>query len=85
VADPTATTLAVRLTSSILAHNASYGLSYNAPSASGLHVYHSTFYDNGLINIAIFNQSNMADLHNNLYYGSAPTAHLFNQDTLTNA
>jgi len=84
VAEPAATTLRLDLSSSIIENNADYGLSYNAPSAAGFHIYHTTFYDNTGINLAVFNQTGVADIRNNLFYSSAPMTHLFSNAALAN-
>lgn len=84
-ADPSATTLRLDLSSTLIDRNGQYGLTFNAPAAAGLRVRHTTFYNNGAINLAIFGQSGIADLRNNLFHGSAPMAHLFVSSTLVSA
>lgn len=84
IAEPSATTLQVNLNTSIIDQNSSYGLSYNAPFATGLNIYHNTFYANTAINLAIFNQSGMADIRNNLFYSPLVMTHFFSAATLVN-
>jgi len=84
VADPLANTLRLDLSSSIIDVNGSFGLSYNAPSAAGLNVYHTTFYDNTVSNLAVFNQSGVANIRNNLFFSSAPMTHFYSAAALVN-
>lgn len=84
IADATTTSLAIKLSSSLLDNNTGYGLSYNAPQAAGLQIYHTDFIDNGSINLAIFAQSNLADIRNNLFYASSPMTDLYSAAALVN-
>lgn len=85
VAEPMAATLRLDLNTTIVDKNLGYGLSYNAPSAAGLKIYHNTFYDNGAINLAVFNQAGVADIRNNIFNSSAAMTHVFVNSTLTGA
>ena len=80
--DASATTLALKLSSSLIYNNTGNGVSYNAPAAAGLQAYHNTFYNNGVINLAVYGQSNLADIRNNLFYSSAPMTHLYSAAAL---
>jgi hypothetical protein len=74
VAEPTATTLKLILTSSLIFSNTSYGVSFNAPDAAGFEILQNTFYQNGSINLAVLNQAGTAEILNNLFSaGSAMT------------
>ena len=84
VLDATATTLALKLTSSLIYNNTGNGVSYNAPAAAGLQVYHNTFYNNGTINLSVYGQSSLADIRNNLFSSSAAMTHLFADTAPTN-
>lgn len=84
VLDATATTLALKLSSSLIYNNTGNGVSYNAPAGAGLQVYHNTFYNNGTINLAVYGQTNLADIRNNLFYSSAPMTHLYSAAALVN-
>ena len=77
VAAPSATTLRLDLSASIIDKNTGYGISYNAPEAAGFKLYHNTFYNNGIINLAVFNQTGVADIRNNVFNSSAAMTHLF--------
>lgn len=84
VAEPSALSLRLNLSSSIVDANGGYGLSYNAPAAAGFNIYHTSFYDNTTINLAVLNQTGVADIRNNLFYSSAPMTHLFSNAALVN-
>lgn len=84
VAAPSASSLHLKLSSSIIDANGGYGLAYNAPAAAGFTIYHTTFYDNTAINLAVLNQTGVADMRNNLFYSSAPMTHLFSAAALVN-
>lgn len=84
VLDATATTLALKLSSSLIYNNTGNGVSYNAPAGAGLQAYHNTFYNNGTINLAVYGQSNLADIRNNLFSSSAPMTYLFADTAPTN-
>ena len=84
VAEPTATSLLFELSSSIIDQNTGYGYSYNAPFAAGFKLYQNTFYNNGVINLAVFNQTGQVDIRNNLFYSSAAMTHLYSAATLVN-
>ncbi|MGD8926309.1 MAG: hypothetical protein PVG20_05645, partial [Thioalkalispiraceae bacterium] len=75
--DATATTLALKLSSSLIYNNTGEGVSYNAPVAAGLQIYHTTFYNNGVINLAVYGASSLADIRNNLFSSSAAMTHLY--------
>lgn len=81
IEEPTATTLQLNLSSSILDRNAMNGINYNAPLAAGLMVYHNTFYDNA-INLEILNQTGVADIRNNLFYLDTTGTHLYSASAL---
>ena len=77
VADATATTLKLVLTASLIYGNTNYGVNFNVPFGAGFNLYHNTFYDNTIINFAVFNQAGEATLQNNLFYSSAAMTHLY--------
>ncbi len=85
VASPVATSLRLDLSSSVIDGNGNYGLSYNAPSAAGFKIFHTTFYENTTINLAVFNQSGIADIRNNLFSSSTAMTHLFSAAALISA
>jgi hypothetical protein len=70
-----ATSDKLHLTSSLVHHNTRYGISYYSPTAAGFELYQNTFSENAGSNIAVFSQSGIAKLRNNIFYGS--TAHLY--------
>lgn len=82
LAAASAATPHLKLTSSLIHHNGSYGISYNAPYAAGLELYHNTLADNGTINLAIFNQAGMAKIENNIFYGSSAMTDLYAANAL---
>ena len=84
VLDPVATSLALKLSSSLIYNNTGNGVSYNAPAAAGFQVYHNTFYNNGVINLAVYAQDGQADIRNNLFYSSAAMTHLYSAAALVN-
>lgn len=88
VLDANAATLGLKISSSLIYSNAGNGISYNAPNGAGLQVYHTTFYDNGgtpqKINLAVYNQANLADIRNNLFYTSSAMTHLYSAAALIN-
>jgi hypothetical protein len=75
--DATATSLAIKLSSSLIYNNVGNGVSYTAPAAAGLRVYHTTFYNNGVINLAVYGVSSQADIRNNLFSSSAAMTHFY--------
>lgn len=84
VLDANATTLGLKLSSSLIYNNTGNGVAYNAPQGVGLQIYHNTFYNNGTINLAIYNQANLADIRNNAFYSSSAMAHLYSAAALSN-
>lgn len=68
VAEPTAKTLLLKLTASIVSGNGSYGILYDAPDAAGLKLYQDSFYDNAGIDVGILAQAGVADIRNDLFY-----------------
>jgi hypothetical protein len=85
VSEPSATSLKLRLTSSLVHHNTGYGVSYNSPTAAGFELYQDMFSDNGAINVAVFNQRGVAKIQNNIFYGSAAMTHLYSASALVGA
>jgi hypothetical protein len=85
VAEPSATSLKLRLTSSLVHHNIDYGIYYNAPMAAGFELSQDTFSDNGAINVAVFNQKGVAKIQNNIFFGSAAMTHLYSATALVGA
>lgn len=82
VADASATTLKLVLTTSLIYNNNSNRVLYNVPLGSGFNLYHNTFYDNSRtdvnkINFSVLNQAGEAKLQNNLFYSSAAMTHLY--------
>jgi hypothetical protein len=73
--DPAGTTGKLLLTSSLVHHNARYGLAYNSPSAAGFELYQNTFAENAGANIVVFSQAGTAKLRNNLFFSA--TAQLY--------
>ncbi len=84
LADASASTLKLDLAISLIYKNAGYGISYNAPAAAGIILFHNTLVDNSVINLAIFSQTGVATIQNNLFYSSSAMTHLFVNGTLTN-
>jgi|GEM_PF-614727 len=85
VSEPTATSLKLILTASLIYNNANYGIFFNAPAAAGFDVFQNTFYNNTAINLAVFNQSGAAKLQNNIFDSSGAMTHLYTASTLTGA
>ena len=85
VSEPGATSLKLTLTSSLIHHNTSYGFSYNSPTAAGFELYQDTFSDNGVINLAVFNQQGVARIQNDVFYGSAAMTHVYSAAALAGA
>ncbi len=82
ILDANATTLKGTVSSSLIHKNLGYGISVNAPNSAGLEVYHTTFYDNSVIQLAAFGINGSATIQNNLFFSSAALTHLFVQTTL---
>lgn len=82
VAEPTATSLKLTLTSSLVHHNTSNGIIFNAPNAAGFELYQDTISDNGVINLAVLNQAGTAKIQNNIFYSSSPMTHLYSATAL---
>jgi hypothetical protein len=85
VSEPSATSLKLRLTSSLIHHNTGYGISYNSPTAAGFELYQDTFSDNGAINLAVLSQNGVAKIQNDIFYGSAAMTHLYSAAALVGA
>lgn len=85
VASSFANTLSASVSSSLIESNGGYGVSYNAPNALGLMLFHNTFYQNSLINLALFSDVAVADFRNNLFYSENPMTHLFSSLVLSGA
>ena len=83
--EPNATSAKLRLTSSLIHHNASYGIFYNSPTAAGFELFQNTLSDNGVINLAVYSHTGTAKIQNNIFHGSASMTHLYSVQTLTNA
>ncbi|MCP4912931.1 MAG: hypothetical protein GY909_07410 [Oligoflexia bacterium] len=83
--EATSSTPKLNLYSSLIHNNSNYGVSFNCPSCQGFDIYHNTFYDNTTINLAIFAQSNSANLKNNVFYSSSAMTHFFVNSTLASA
>lgn len=77
LSDPGATTAKLVLVTSLVRANAGYGLSVNLPAGQGVNLYQDTFYANGGINLAIFNQAGEALIENNLFDSAGDMAHLY--------
>ncbi|HEY9034708.1 MAG TPA: right-handed parallel beta-helix repeat-containing protein, partial [Pseudomonadales bacterium] len=73
------------LDSSLIYNNNNDGVNFNCPDCQGLVVYHNTFYNNGSINLGIFNQANQALIKNNIFYGSTPMTQLYVNAALAGA
>lgn len=76
VADASATSLKLVLTTSLIYRNNSYGVNFDVPFGAGFNLFHNTFYDNTTINFAVPGQLGQARLQNNLFHSSAAMTHL---------
>lgn len=83
--EPDATGAKLHLTSSLVHHNAGYGIFYNSPTAAGFELFQNTFADNAGINLAVFNQSGIGKIQNNIFYGSTAMTHLYAESALSGA
>ncbi|MDH5444196.1 MAG: right-handed parallel beta-helix repeat-containing protein [Gammaproteobacteria bacterium] len=85
VAEASATSLRLDLSTSLIYANGGSGLNYNSITAAGFNVLHNTFYGNTTINLAVFNQLGTAKIQNNIFHGSMDMAHIYVADTLSGA
>ena len=83
VIEPEATTLRVDMSSSLIHDNVNYGFTYNVPNGAGFNIYQNSFYNNGAINFAVFGQSGIADMRNNIFHSSSAMTHIFVNVILT--
>jgi hypothetical protein len=83
LAEPSATSLKVHLTSSLVHDNALYGFVYNAPAAAGFELLQNTFSNNAGSNLVVLGQANTAKIQNNLLFGS--TAQIYTNFVLAGA
>ncbi len=85
VSDGTSTSIGLTVASSLVYGNGGaadlYGISYYAVNGSDLRVYHTTFYDNDTIGLAIW-AANGTDIRNNLFHSSTAVTHLYSNINL---
>ncbi len=78
----TQTTPKLIIHSSLIYKNKSYGVYYNASNAGGFDLYQNTFYDNHLINLALFAYPNKTFIKNNIFFSSSTMTHIYATSTL---
>ncbi len=85
VADASATGLKLVMQTSQVYSNSGYGLSLNVPNGLGLQLYQNSFYENGVISVAIMGQAGEALIKNNLFDGASAITHLYTTSALIGA
>jgi hypothetical protein len=82
VTEPSAKSLLLKLTASLVYTNGQYGILYDAPAAAGLRLYQDTFYDDAGIDVAIMAQQGVADIRNGLFYDDNGATSLYSAGAL---
>ncbi|MFL0809020.1 MAG: right-handed parallel beta-helix repeat-containing protein [Agarilytica sp.] len=82
ISEPTQSSPLLNLSASVISGNNNYGINFNCASCQGLQILHNTFYENGVINLAIFNQDNLAEIKNNVFNSENNMTHIFSNNSL---
>lgn len=85
LSEPVAVSPKLLVTTSLIHGNNGFGINYNCANCQGINLYHNTFYDNFIINLAIMSPSASTLIKNNVFFSSQPMTHLYSVGTLNNA
>lgn len=75
LADPSSSSIGLKIYASLLRENTGNGLVYNSVAGKGLEVYNCTFYNNTVIDLSVLSSSGYLKLKNNIYYSAV--THLY--------